>query len=379
MASTNQPSEPFRPRAALQSLAPYSTGRDVAAVRRDTGYAGPLVKLASNEGAEGPFPAALDAMRSTHMDMQRYPEAGARALRHALASHHGVAPEEVLVTAGGCGALQHLTSALLEVGDEVAYCSPTFHLYRLETLRAGAKPVTAALDAAGSYDLDALGRAVTARTKLIYICTPNNPTGGLVERNALQGFLESLPEHVLPVVDEAYFEYVDSPQYPDPVRVTRLVRRPCVILRTFSKIFGIAGLRIGYAIAPLDIVEACQKVQNPYEVNRVAQAAALASLNSPDELSRRIHTNRRNRALLVAGLEALGMLPLPSQANFVCLKVGQALSVARALEQHGVIVRPLDAMGDPASIRVTVGTETEVSVFLSAFKRVMEDLNTIRP
>jgi histidinol-phosphate aminotransferase len=368
MTSTN---EAFRPRVALQALAPYSTGRDVAAVRRETGYTGPLVKLASNEGAEGPFPVALEAMSRTHIDMQRYPESGARTLRHALASHHGVPPEEVLVTAGGCGALQHLTSALLEVGDEVAYCSPTFHLYRLETLRAGARPVTASLDAAGSYDLDALARAVTARTKLIYVCTPNNPTGGLVDRSALQAFLESLPEHVLPIVDEAYFEYVDSPQYPDPVRVTKVTSRPHVIIRTFSKIFGIAGLRVGYAIAPPDIVAACQKVQNPYEVNRVAQAVALASLNDPEELSRRILTNRRNRALLLAGLEKLGMSPLPSQANFVCLKVGQASSVARALEQHGVIVRPLDAMGDTTSIRVTVGTEAEVAIFLSAFERVI--------
>ncbi|HUA25356.1 MAG TPA: histidinol-phosphate transaminase [Steroidobacteraceae bacterium] len=358
-------------RRALRALAPYSAGRDPDTVRRETGYTGPMIKLASNEGVEGPFPEALAAMQEAVAAARRYPEAGARALRHVLAGHHGVGAEEVFVAAGGCAVIQHLASAFLEPGDEVAYCTPTFHLYRLEALRMGAKPVTVSVDAQGVYDLEALRAAVTARTRLVYVCTPNNPTGGLIKRDPLRRFLDALPAHVLPVIDEAYFEYVDDGDYPDPARVKKLSGRPTVIVRTFSKMFGMAGLRIGYAIAPRDVVEVCQKVQNPYEVNRIAQAAALASVKAGEELARRMRANRDSRSRLAAAITALGLAPLPSHANFLCLRVGSARNVARALEGRGIIVRPLDAMGDPASIRITVGSEAEHAALLSALDEVL--------
>jgi len=347
-------------RDALRALVPYSAGRDPDTVRRETGYAGPMIKLASNEGVEGPFPEALAAMEEALSAARRYPEAGARTLQHALAEHHGVGAGEVLVAAGGCAVIQHLSSAFLEPGDEVAYCTPTFHLYRLETLRTGAKPVTVSVDAQGVYDLDALRAAVTARTRLVYVCTPNNPTGGLIKREPLRRFLESLPRHVLPVIDDE--------DYPDPARVRRVTDRPAVIVRTFSKIFGMAGLRIGYGIAPRDVVEICQKVQNPYEVNRIAQAAGLASVRAAAELARRMRTNRESRSRLAAAITALGLKPLPSHANFLCVRVGNARKVARALEARGVIVRPLDAMGDPASIRITVGSDAEHRALLAALE-----------
>lgn len=358
-------------RAALRALAPYGAGRDSDTVRRETGYAGPMIKLASNEGVEGPFPGALAAMHGAASAARRYPEAGARTLRHALAEHHGVPAAEVFVAAGGCAVIQHLASAFLEPEDEVAYCIPTFHLYRLEALRMGARPVTVSVDAQGVYDLDALRAAVTARTRLLYVCTPNNPTGGLIRREPLRRFLEALPAHVLPVIDEAYFEYVDDEDYPDPARVSKLTDRPTVILRTFSKMFGLAGLRIGYAIAPREVVEVCQKVQNPYEVNRIAQAAALASVKAGEELTRRMRANRDSRSRLAAAITALGLAPLPSQANFLCLRVGSARKVARALEGLGIIVRPLDAMGDPASVRITIGSETEHTALLAALQEAV--------
>ncbi|MGH8290059.1 MAG: histidinol-phosphate transaminase [Steroidobacteraceae bacterium] len=359
-------------RRAVRGLPSYSPGRDADTIRRETGFAGGLTKLASNEGPEGPFPAAITAMRECLSDAGRYPEAGGRMLKHALALYHGVTPEEVLVAAGGCGALQHLASALLEEHDEVAYCAPTFHQYRLDAIRAGARPIVAGLDPSGSYDLRALESAISPRTKLVYVCTPNNPTGGLLDRDALGQFLLRLPAHVLPVIDEAYFEFIESPQYPEPWRVQRLTQRDTVVIRSFSKIYGLAGLRVGYAIAPAKIVEVCQRVQNPYEVNRVAQSAALASLDSPEELHRRTRDNRRRRAYLTEGLRALGVAPLPSQTNFVCIKVRSGLQVARALEAQGIIVRPLDAMGDAVGIRVTVGTDSEVELFLAAFRSIRD-------
>ena len=360
-------------RPALRILAPYSAGRDPETVRRETGYTGPMIKLASNEGVEGPFPQALAAMQAAVSAARRYPEAGARALRHALAEHHRVSAGEVFVAAGGCAVIQHLASAFLEPGDEVAYCTPTFHLYRLEALRTGAKPVTVSVDAQGVYDLDALLAVVTARTRLVYVCTPNNPTGGLIKREPLRRFLDALPAHVLPVLDEAYFEYVDDEEYPEPARVRRLTDRPTVVIRTFSKMFGMAGLRVGYAIAPRDVVEVCQKVQNPYEVNQIAQTAALASVQAGEELARRMRANRESRSRLAAAITVLGLTPLPSHANFLCLRVGCARKVSRALETRGIIVRPLDAMGDPTGIRITVGSETEHAALLAALAEVLRE------
>jgi histidinol-phosphate aminotransferase len=359
-------------RPAIQTLTPYPGGRDADSIGPATGYEGPFVKLSSNEGAEGPFPAAVTAIQAALAGTQRYPDASAKALQNAIAEFHAVSPEEVLVAAGGSGVLRHLTTAFLEPGDEIAYCAPTFHLYGREAKQAGARPVTAPLDSGGAYDLDALQRIITSRTRVVFVCTPNNPTGGLVERTALERFLQALPAHVLAVIDEAYFEYVESPQYPQPERIRRATRRQTVTVRTFSKIYGLAGLRVGYAIAPPEIVEACQKVKIPYEVNRLGQAAAVATLNSQGELARRRTSNGRLRAQMVAELVALGMQPMPSQANFVCLKVGEAAAVAQALEAHGVIVRPLDAMGDSSSVRVTVGNEVEVQRFLEAFGAVVK-------
>jgi histidinol-phosphate aminotransferase len=180
---------------------------------------------------------------------------------------------------------------------------------------------------------------------------------------------------VLPIIDEAYFEYVVHPDYPDPIRVNSpCAGRPVVVLRTFSKIYGLAGLRIGYAIAPAAVVETCRRIQNPYEVTRAAQVAALASLTRPEELARRRDRNTIGRTRLFQGLQTLGLEPMASQGNFACVRVGQAKVVAKGLEARGVIVRPLDAMGDPTSIRITVGTTAEIESFLSALAQVRESV-----
>lgn len=352
------------PRDAIRALPAYSSGRDAAALRRDTGYDGPVVKLASNEGAQGPFPSARAALEEFAPSVQRYPDAYSLPVSEALARLHGVDAKEVMVGGSGCALLAHLSSAFLDVGDEVVFGQPTFHVYRLEALRMGAIPVPVRLKTDGTYDLPALRKAIGPRTRLVYVCTPNNPTGGLVSREELAAFLDDLPPRVLPIIDEAYFEYVEHPDYPDPVRVARPCARPVVILRTFSKIYGLAGLRIGYVVAPETVVSTCRRIQNPYEVTRAAQVAALASLQHPEELAHRREQNTSGRQRLFEGLRRLGLEPLPSQANFACVHVGRAKPLANALEARGVIVRPLDAMGDPAGMRITVGTPEEVETFL---------------
>jgi histidinol-phosphate aminotransferase len=236
----------------------------------------------------------------------------------------------------------------------------------------GATPVPVPLRSDGTYDLPGLRKAIGPRTRLVYVCTPNNPTGGLVSRAELADFLDDLPPRVLPIIDEAYFEYVEHPDYPDPVRIVRPGTRPVVQLRTFSKIYGLAGLRIGYVVAPETVVSTCRRIQNPYEVTRAAQVAALASLEQPQELARRREQNVQGRNRLFDGLRRLGLEPFPSQANFACVRVGRAKLVAKALEEWGVIVRPLDAMGDPSSIRITVGTPGEVETFLENLAEVLD-------
>ncbi|MGH6632575.1 MAG: pyridoxal phosphate-dependent aminotransferase, partial [Sphingopyxis sp.] len=262
--SWNVPAEhpALAPRAAVTALTGYIAGRDAAAVRRDTGFAGTVVKLASNEGADGPFPGAVRAIEAAVTLAQRYPDAGGGPVCAALARFHGVDADEVLLGSGACAVLAHLSSAFLEAGDEVICGHPTFHLYRLEALRMGAIPVPVALRADGSYDLEAMRKAVTARTRIVYVCTPNNPTGGIVARRELAQFLEELPARVLPIIDEAYFEYVEDSQYPTPMRIERPSIRPAVVVRTFSKIYGLAGLRVGYALAPAPIIATCRRIQN---------------------------------------------------------------------------------------------------------------------
>jgi histidinol-phosphate aminotransferase len=357
-------------RAALGNLASYSPGRGVEVVGREQGLSRRLIKLASNEGPYGPLAVAEKAMRDCLRQTNRYPEAGFRALREALAEKHGVPPDRVFVGAGLSGIIHHLAVAFLEPDDEVAFCSPTFTAYRLEAIKMGARPVEAPLTSSGACDLEALALGVGRRTKLVYVTSPNNPTGNIVTRRDLGTFLDKLPDNVLVVLDEAYFEYVEHPDYPDSIREFAGVERPLVVMRTFSKIYGLAGLRVGYAICPPEVVRACSKVQNPYEVNSVALATARASLDDETELKWRQAENRTNRDRLVMGLRALDHETLPSAANFVRIQVGDAAAVASALEKNGIIIRPLTSMGDPSGVRVTVGTADEIDAFLNAFSRL---------
>jgi histidinol-phosphate aminotransferase len=360
MAST-LPSSPFR--AAVDGLVPYQPGRPVELVRRELGLTGPVVKLASNEGQYGPFPAALEAIARAAAEGNRYPDGGCHALRSALAERHGLDLEQVVAGNGADAVLNYLALAMLEPGDEVAFCWPSFPVYPINAAKMGAVGVRAPL-AGSSYDLDALAAAITPRTKIAYVTNPNNPTGGIVRREALARFLDGLPTHVLAVIDEAYFEYVDDPHYPDALRELLLDGRRVVVLRTFSKIYGLAGLRVGWGAMPLDVAAALGKVKNAFDVSQPAQDAAVASLGEDGEIARRRAETREGRERLVAGLVELGLEPLPAVANFVAVRVGDGAAVASALERRGVIVRPLGGFGDPTSIRISVGLPDEIEVAL---------------
>ncbi len=348
----------FRP--ALEGLVPYEPGKPAELVQRELGLER-VVKLASNEGPFGPFPKALEAIGRSVDEANRYPDGGAYRLREALAERHGVAFEEIVAAAGADAVIGYLCQATLDPGDEVVTPWPSFPSYVLDPLKLGAAPVRVPLRD-GRVDVDALLAAVTPRTKLAYLPTVNNPTGTMTPRDALRRFLDEVPEHVLTVVDEAYFEYVDDPALPDAIGEAKDGRH-VVALRTFSKIYGLAGLRVGYGVGPADVIAAIRKVQRAFDVTTPAQEAALASLDGAEELARRRAVNRESMAALEEVLRAQGFDPIgPAVGNFLFVDVGtDAEALNDALLRRGVIVRPMGSFGAPSALRITAGTPDEIA------------------
>jgi histidinol-phosphate aminotransferase len=357
----------FRP--AVNDLVPYEPGKPVEEVQRELGLER-VVKLASNEGPYGPFPAAREAIERVTPELNRYPDGGAYRLRAALAERFDLRFEEVAIGAGSDGLVDCLTQAALEPGDEIVCGWPSFPSYAIDARKLGAIPRTVPLRD-GRYDLDAMVEAVGPRTKIVYICLPNNPTGTTNTRAELDAYFERVPEHVLTVLDQAYFEYIDDPDYPDGVDDLKAGRR-VVVLRTFSKIYGLAGLRIGYALAPDAVVTAIGKVRRAFDITTPAQAAALASLDSPNELERRRRTNEEARPQLEAILRQHDLEPVgPAVANFLFVEVGEdSRPVFETLLREGVIVRPTHGFGAPDAVRVTVGTPDENRFLADALDRV---------
>jgi histidinol-phosphate aminotransferase len=357
-------------RPALEQIVPYEPGKPVEEVQRELGLER-VVKLASNEGPFGPFPRALEALERVQRDLNRYPDGGAYRLRAALSDLHGVAFEEVAIGAGADGLIDGIAQAVIDPGDEVVYGWPSFPSYALYARKLGARTVAVPLRDA-RYDLDALLAAVTPRTKLVYICNPNNPTGTMSTRAELDAYFERVPQHVLTVLDQAYFEYIDDEAYPDGVAAYFKQGRKVFVLRTFSKIFGLAGLRVGYGIAPAQLVEALAKTRRAFDLTTPAQEAALASLDFPEELERRRRLNVEGREELVriftgAGYSVAG----PAVGNFVFVELGEdAQRWFEALLREGVIVRPLAGFGAPQAIRVTVGTSDEHAFLADALARL---------
>jgi histidinol-phosphate aminotransferase len=358
-------------RRSIAELVPYEPGKPIEDVQRELGL-DRVVKLASNEGPFGPFPAALDALEAQRHELNRYPDGGAHALRAALAVHHGIPLEQIAVGSGADGVIGNLSQAVLEEGDEIVCGWPSFPSYVLDAIKLGARPVRVPLRE-HRYDLDALLDAITERTKLVYVCIPNNPTGTTNTRAELTHFLDQVPGHVLTVLDQAYLEYIDDPEYPDGIEEYFKSGRRVVVLRTFSKIYGLAGLRVGYGVAPEDVVTELAKVRRAFDVSSAAQVAALASLGDEQELARRRAQCGKERARVVEILERSGFdVAGPAVANFVYADTGSDCRVVfDALLHEGVIVRPLNGFGSETAIRVTVGTAEENDFLAEALDRVV--------
>jgi histidinol-phosphate aminotransferase len=357
-------------RPALSALIPYEPGKPVEEVQRELGLER-VVKLASNEGTFGPLPVASEAIESTLAELNRYPDGGAYRLRAAIAELQDVRFEEVAIGAGADGVIDGLSQAVLDPGDEIVCGWPSFPSYVIDAVKVGAAATKVPLRAY-RYDLDGLLEAITEHTKIVYICLPNNPTGTTNTRDEVDRYFERVPEHVLTVLDQAYREYIDDPDYPDGISDYFKRGRRVLVLRTFSKIYGLAGLRVGYGIGPAELVTALGKVRRAFDLTTPAQEAALASIDCADELARRRSANAAARGDLEGILrrhdfEVAG----PAVGNFVYAEAGgDARALFDALLREGVIVRPLGSFGAPDAVRITVGTPNDHELLDEALSRV---------
>lgn len=362
-------------RPALAAVSPYQPGRPIDDVRRELGLEH-IVKLASNEGPYPPFPAAIEAVRAAAAEQRLYPDPGCWALRDALSARVGLHPDRIMVGNGVDSIIKLLCLTLLDPGDELAMCWPSFISWRQGTGVQGGVVRAAGLRPDGAYDLEALAAQVGTRTKMVVVVSPNNPTGAAVPAADLAAFLDALPAHVLPVLDEAYFEYLAPGAHDGAALVA--AGRPLAVLRTFSKAYGLAGLRVGYLMGPAALVTALGRARNAFDVNALAQAAAAASLTEADRLlPARMSEIAAERALAAAGLRALGLQPLPSTANFLLVPMGSAQRAAvvnDALLRLGVIVRPAGPFGAPEHLRITIGLPQENAEMLTAMARALAEV-----
>lgn len=352
----------------VASLRPYEPGKPVEALERELGIQG-AVKLASNENPLGPSPRALAALRDGLDALHRYPDGGCVALRAKLAAHLGVGGDALVLGSGADELLELLVKAFVVPGDEVVYAWPSFAMYPIVVQGMGGSGVPVPLDADLVHDLDAMAAAVTARTRIVFVCNPNNPTGTSVGAEAFAAFAARLPEDVVLAVDEAYMEYARRPDFPDALACVR--ERPgTVVLRTFSKIYGLAGLRVGYGVADPGLAALLERARHPFNVNAAAQVAALAALDDAEHVERSRRNNRQGAEYLERELRALDIEVWPSDANFVLARPGPG--VHDALLREGVIVRSLGGFGMPEHVRISIGTPEENERCVKALRRLRE-------
>lgn len=355
-------------RRALDQVEPYRPQRPMHELQRELGLER-MVKLASNEGAFGPLPAAVAAFEAVAGSLNRYPDAGGLRLREELARRHGVPVEQVVLGNGADELIRLCAVATLDAGDRAVLPWPSFPSYVVSAASTGAEPVAVPLTGR-RFDLDRMLAEVRAGVKLVYLPNPNNPTGVLLDRAEIRRFLDEAPPDLLVVLDEAYAEYADpEPEGPALLREGR--ERLCV-LRTFSKVYGLASLRVGYALASPAIADGIDRVRPIFNVNQPAQEAALASLHEQHAIGGRVAHARHAREALAAALSDAGLDPEPSQTNFVFADVpgGDSIGLADRLLRAGFIVRELTGFGAPGAIRVTAGTDEENALFAEAIVRV---------
>jgi histidinol-phosphate aminotransferase len=355
---------------ALANLPVYLPGRPIEEVARELNLApASIIKLASNENPLGPSPKAVEALRRALSSTHLYPDGSAFYLKQALAEKLGVTPAHLVLGNGSNEIIEFVSHALLAPGDNIVVSQYCFAIYPIVARMMGAEVVTVPARDYG-HDLRAMLQAITPRTKILFVANPNNPTGTLAPAADVVDLINRIPPHVLLVMDEAYIEFLEQ-----PTDLVPLVRRGdfpnLILMRTFSKIFGLAGLRLGYGIGHPEFISALEKVRQPFNINSLAQAAAIAALDDGEHLARTRHANAQGLEYFTLALRQMGVEFVPSHANFLLLRVGEGQQVFAELQQRGVITRPMAGYQLPEWLRISIGTAAENSRCLAALRAVL--------
>lgn len=339
----------------IPGIAPYKPGKPIEELERELGIK-EAVKLASNENPLGPSPKALAAIAAAAARVNRYPDGASFGLRGKLAERLGVAGDQLVFGCGGDEIFELMVKCFVGPGDEVVYAWPSFAMYPVVTAGMGARAVAVPLTAGLVHDLPAMRAALTPNTRVVMVCNPNNPTGTSVGRDAFDAFVASLPADVVLVIDEAYREFVRRADFPDSLGW--VAKRPgTLVIRTFSKIYGLAGLRVGYGVGDVELIGYLERARHPFNVNLLAEAAATAALDDAEHVARTRRVNAEGIAYLERELRALGIATWPTDANFLLADAGPG--AYDALLKQGVIVRPLAGFGMPGHIRISIGNAEE--------------------
>jgi histidinol-phosphate aminotransferase len=352
---------PFKPHIA--KLPVYKLPTAPPGVKR-------VVNLSTNENPLGPSPKAMAALREAVGTVNRYPNAAGTALKAALADKHGLNPANIALGNGVDELLLLLCLSLADPGDEVVMAQGSFISYPVWTTAVGAKAVRVPLKDY-TNDLETMVKAITDRTRLVFVCNPNNPTGTIVDATAMEAFLEWVPKQVPVVLDEAYYEYVVNPDYISGVEYLRAGQQNLIVLRTFSKVYGLAGLRVGYMLANEEVIDYMEHARQPFNVNHLAQVAALAALGDDEHVRRSMEANEAAKDFFYRELTALGLPYIPTHTNFIALNVNQPeIEVSRLLLERGFITTALDDWGVPNHVRFSFGTPEENEAFVAALREV---------
>jgi len=356
----------IQPPKHIKAIQPYVPGKPIEELERELGLSN-SIKLASNENPLGPSPEALKAMKDFFSDLNRYPDGAGYYLKNELSEMLSVSPEELILGNGSNELLDIVARTYLQAGEEAVMASPSFVVYGMAVQSVGGRSIQVPLKDF-RHDLEAMADAITPKTKMVFIANPNNPTGTINTKDEFDILMEKITDDMLVVVDEAYYEYVSAPDYADSMKHFRAGRN-ILILRTFSKIYGLAGLRIGYGIAGKEILTDMNRLREPFNTNSLAQKAALAALKDKAHVINSRKINDEGREYLYRQLSSLGISYAPTEANFIYILIKDSVSVYNSLMKRGVIIRPMG----PQAIRVTIGLPEENKRFIEALTAVIRD------
>ncbi len=356
----------------ILEITPYQPGKPVEELQRELGITD-CIKLASNENPLGSSPKAIEAMKEAILHAELYPDGGCYYLKDAISKKHGFPPSHIFVGNGSDEVIELLMRALLTPADDIVISQYSFIVYKLAALGIGCTINAVPPKADYTHDLEAMTDAITDKTKMIFVDNPTNPLGTMVTQAEFDAFMQRVPERVMVISDEAYDEYVESGEFPDSLHYLREGRR-IGIFKTFSKIYGLAGLRVGYGLMPEEIVDAENRIRPPFNVNAIAQAAALAALSDTEHVQKSREMNSQGKAYLYKAFEELGVSYIPTQGNFVTIDVKRdAAPIYQALLEQGVIVRPVKGYGLPNHLRITIGTDAQNARLIEALHKTLDE------